>query len=96
MLAKVGFIYTFWVFLFFKFGLLLEQRLYFDYHSQMASSKGFLDYFSITSKLVCCDFSMKRNVAFISISFAVLEWGDQFSCHLRQIPAQLFLEVEAK
>jgi hypothetical protein len=40
---------------------------------QMSSSEGFQQHFSIISKVVCCGFYIKENVAFTLISFAVLK-----------------------
>ena len=66
----------------------------------MISSEGFQEHFSIISKFVCCDFYMKKNVAFTLISFAVLKWDDCLSVQVPfelpvQIPVQLLLELEA-
>ena len=42
------------------------------HHLQMTTSEGFPYHLTVISKLVCCDFYMKKNVAFTLISFAVL------------------------
>ena len=60
----------------------------------MTSSEGFQQNFSIISKIVCCGFYMKKNVA-----FAVLKWDEYLSVQLPfellvQIPVQLLLELE--
>ena len=42
----------------------------------MTSSEESYQYFSIISKFVCCDFSIKKNVAFTLTSFAILKWDE--------------------
>ena len=48
----------------------------------MTSSEGFQKHFSIISKVVCCDFYMKNNVAFTLTSFVVLKWDERLSVEL--------------
>ena len=65
----------------------------------MTSSEGFQEYFSIISKFVCWGFYLKKNAAFILISFAVLKLDECLSVQLPfelpvQIPVQLLLELE--
>ena len=65
----------------------------------MTSSEGFQQHFSIISKVVCCGFYMKKNVAFTLISFPVLKWDECLSVQLPfelpvEIPVQLLLELE--
>ena len=60
----------------------------------MTSLEGFQHHTTISSKFVCCDCYMKKNVAFTLISFAVLKWDDCLSV-LVQIPIQLLLKLEA-
>ena len=65
----------------------------------MTSSEGFQQRFSLISKFVCCGFYMKKNVAFILISFAVLKCDDCVSVQLPfklwvQMPVQLLLEID--
>ena len=52
----------------------------------MTSSEGFQHHFTIISKFVCCDFYLKKNVAFTLISFAVLKWDEYLSF---QLPFQI-------
>ena len=59
----------------------------------------FQHHFSIISKFVCCDCYLKKNVAFILISFAAQKWDDclsgQGSFELPvKIPVQLLQELE--
>ena len=50
-----------------------KKRLKSVHHLQMTSSVGFQNHFTIISKFVCCGCYMKKNVAFILISFAILK-----------------------
>ena len=66
----------------------------------MISLEGFQQHFSIISKFDCCGFYMKKNVAFILISLAVLKWDECLSVQLTfelpvQMQDQLLLEQEA-
>ena len=70
--SQVGFIYTFWYSLS-STNSILEQGFQSIHHLQMTSSEEFQQHFSIISKVVCCGFYMKENVAFTLISFAVLK-----------------------
>ena len=65
----------------------------------MTSSKGFQHHFNIISKFVFRGCYMKKNAAFVLISFAVLKWHECLSFQLPfeltvEIPVQLHLELE--
>ena len=67
----------------------------------MTSSEGFQYHFSITSKVISCGSTWKRNVAFsltyVSgiLSFAVLKWDEYLLVQWSfEIPVQMLLEPE--